>query len=37
MKKNLMKWTWMLGAAIGMASCGLDMPKETNQSFAKTT
>ena len=37
MKKNLMKWTWMLGAAIGMASCGLDMPKETNSSFETMT
>ena len=37
MKKNLMKWTWMLGAAIGVASCGLDMPKETNSSFETMT
>ena len=37
MKKNLMKWTWLLGAAIGMASCGLDMPKETNSSFETMT
>ena len=37
MKKNLMKWTWMLGVAIGMASCGLDMPKETNSSFETMT
>ena len=37
MKKNLMKWTWMLGAAIGLASCGLDMPKETNSSFETMT
>ena len=32
-----MKWTWMLGAAIGLASCGVDMPKETKSSFETMT
>ena len=37
MKKNLMKWTWMLGITMGLASCGIDMPKETNSSFETMT
>ena len=37
MKKNVMKWAWMLGAAIGLASCGVDMPKETKSSFETMT
>ena len=32
-----MKWAWMLGAAIGLASCGVDMPKETKSSFETMT
>ena len=28
MKTKGMKWTLMLGTAIGLASCNLDMPKE---------
>ena len=26
-KKNGSMWVWMLGAAVGLASCGVDMPK----------
>ena len=37
MKKNVMKWAWMLGGAIGLASCGVDMPKETKSSFETMT
>lgn len=37
MKKNVMKWALMLGAAIGLASCGVDMPKETKSSFETMT
>lgn len=37
MKKDLMKWTWMLGITMGLASCGIDMPKETNSSFETMT
>lgn len=37
MKKNVMKWAWMLGTAIGLASCGVDMPKETKSSFETMT
>jgi membrane fusion protein (multidrug efflux system) len=37
MKKNLMKWAWMLGIAMGLVSCGIDMPKETNSSFETMT
>ena len=32
-----MKWTWMLGITMGLASCGIDMPKETNSSFETMT
>ena len=28
-----MKWVCMLGLLVGMASCGIDMPKETKTSF----
>lgn len=32
-----MKWTLMLGTAIGLASCNLDMPKEVLSSFETMT
>ena len=37
MKKNGMKWVWLLVAAIGLSACGLDMPKETKTSFETMT
>ena len=37
MEKNLMKLTWMLLAAIGLASCNLDIPKEVPSSFETMT
>ncbi len=30
-------WVWMLGAAVGLASCGVDMPKETQSSYETMT
>ena len=30
-------WVWMLGAAVGFASCGVDMPKETQSSYETMT
>ena len=35
MKK--IKWTIMLGTLVGLVSCGLDMPKETQSSFETMT
>lgn len=32
-KKNYAKWLCLLCLAIGMGSCNIDMPKETNSSF----
>ena len=31
------KWTFMLGTLFGLASCGIDMPKETPSSFETMT
>jgi membrane fusion protein (multidrug efflux system) len=36
-KKNGSMWVWMLGATVGLASCGVDMPKETQSSFETMT
>ena len=36
-KKNGSMWVWMLGAAVGLASCGVDMPKETQSSYETMT
>jgi len=36
-KKNTLKWVWMLGAVMGLASCSIDMPKETQSSFETMT
>ena len=33
MKMKPMKWACLLGLMIGLASCGVDMPKETKSSF----
>lgn len=35
MKK--IKWTLMLGTLVGLMSCGIDMPKETQSSFETVT
>jgi membrane fusion protein (multidrug efflux system) len=32
-----LKWTLMLGALVGLGSCGIDMPKETKSSFETMT
>jgi len=32
-----MKWVWTLGVMIGLASCGVDMPKQTQSSFETMT
>ena len=32
-----LKWTFMLGTLFGLASCGIDMPKETPSSFETMT
>lgn len=37
MKKNPMKWACMLGIAVGLTACGIDMPKETQTSFETMT
>ena len=37
MRKKSMKWTLMLGALVGLGSCGIDMPKETQSSFETMT
>ena len=36
-QKNGSMWVWMLGAAVGLASCGVDMPKETQSSYETMT
>lgn len=36
-KKNGSMWVWMLGAAVGLASCGVDMPKEKQSSYETMT
>jgi len=36
-KKNASMWAWMLGAAVGLASCGVDEPKVTLSSFETMT
>ena len=36
-RKNLAKWTCMLGAVVGLASCSIDMPKEVPTSFETMT
>ncbi|MBR1465625.1 MAG: efflux RND transporter periplasmic adaptor subunit [Bacteroidaceae bacterium] len=36
-RKNLAKWTCMLGAVVGLASCNVDMPKEVPSSFETMT
>ena len=36
-KKNGSMWVWMLGAVVGLASCGVDMPKETQSSYETMT
>ena len=36
-KKNYSKWICMFCLAVGLNSCGLDMPKETNSSFETMT
>ena len=37
MKKNQMKWVCLLGSAVIMAACSVDMPKEVNTSFETMT
>lgn len=38
MKRETMKWTWMLVAAVAtLASCNVDLPKETKSSFETMT
>ena len=37
MKRNVTKWVWMLGAAVGLASCGPEMPKQTMSSYETLT
>ena len=36
-KKNGSMWVWMLSAVVGLASCGVDMPKETQSSYETMT
>ena len=36
-KKNSMSWVCLLGAVAGLASCGLDMPKEEKTSYETIT
>ena len=36
-QKNGSMWVWMLGAAVGLASCGVDMPKEKQSSYETMT
>ena len=36
-KKYGSMWVWMLGAAVGLASCGVDMPKEKQSSYETMT
>ena len=37
MRMKSLKWTLMLGALVGLGSCGIDMPKETKSSFETMT
>jgi membrane fusion protein (multidrug efflux system) len=37
MERKTMKWVWTLGVMIGLASCGVDMPKQTQSSFETMT
>ena len=37
MKMKSIKWTLMLGFLVGLVSCGVDMPKETQSSFETMT
>lgn len=37
MRMKTFKWTLMLGALVGLGSCGIDMPKETKSSFETMT
>ena len=37
MKMKPMKWVCLLGLMVGLASCGVDMPKETKTSFETMT
>ena len=37
MRMKSVKWTLMLGTLVGLMSCGLDMPKETQSSFETVT
>ena len=37
MRMKTFKWTFMLGSLVGLMSCGLDMPKETQSSFETMT
>ena len=37
MRMKKIKWTIMLGTLVGLVSCGLDMPKETQSSFETMT
>ena len=37
MRMKSLKWTFMLGALVGLGSCGIDMPKETKSSFETMT
>ena len=37
MRMKSIKWTLMLGIVIGLVSCGVDMPKETQSSFETMT
>ncbi len=37
MKRNVTKWVWVLGAAVGLASCGPEMPKQTMSSYETIT
>ena len=37
MRMKSVKWTLMLGTLVGLMSCGIDMPKETQSSFETMT
>ncbi len=37
MRMKTFKWSLMLGILVGLVSCGLDMPKETQSSFETMT
>ena len=36
-KRNALMWAVMIGTAVGLTACGLDMPKETKTSFETMT